>query len=124
MVYDPQTLRVLTYRWFGDPPGNPLPYIGNRIARHSKGNAQGVKLERAGHRDVGQAEFEDLTAIDQLADHLFGPRRSHGTSLVLAQHRQRFGSEWLMRVRSLVGSPRWDESIELAHVVDGYAVLE
>jgi len=124
MVYDPQTLRVVTYRWFGDAPGEPLPYIGNRIARHAKGNAEGVKLDRIAHRLVGQSEFEQLTSVEQLADRLFGPRRSHATSLVLAQLRQRLGSEWAMRVRSLIASPQWDGSIELAHLIDGYAVLE
>lgn len=124
MVSDPLTLRVLTYRWFGDTPGNMLPDIGNRIVRHAKGNAEGVKLERLAHRLVSQSEFESLTSVEQLADRLFGPRRSHAASLVLAQLRQRLGSEWPMRVRSLIASPRWDGSIELAHLVDGYAVLE
>jgi hypothetical protein len=124
MVYDPLTLRVTEYRWFGAAPGEPMPDLGNRIARHSKGNADGTKLERLGHRLLGSRNFLSLTTVAELADCLFGPKRSHATSLVFAQLRQRFGTEWPSFVRPLMQAPGWDSSAKLAHLIDGYAVLE
>jgi len=43
---------------------------------------------------------------------------------VLAQLRERFGLEWRQRVRAIMGRADWAGSIELAHLVDGYRVLE
>jgi hypothetical protein len=124
MVYDPATLRVIEYRWFGGEPGEPLPDIGSTVARHTKGNASGEKAYRTGHRLLGKTKFETLADLGELADRLFGPTRHAATSLVLAQLRQRFGFEWRQRVRANVENPEWDCSVELAHMVDGYRVLE
>ena len=124
MVYDPATLKVVEYRWFGGEPGEPLPDIGVTVARHSKGNALGEKALRTGHRLLGKTKFETLANLDMLADRLFGPARPAATSLILAQLRQRFGFEWRQRVRATMASPEWDGSVELAHMVDGYCVLE
>lgn len=124
MIYDPKTLEVVEYRWFGGKPGEPLPDIGSMITRHSKGNALGEKAYRIGHRLLAKSSFEVLTDIGQLAEHLFGPTRPPATSLVLGQLRQRFGFEWPQRVRATVGSAEWKDSAELAHMVDGYGVLE
>jgi len=124
MVYDPATLKVIEYRWFGGEPGEPLPDIGGTVARHSKGNALGEKALRTGHRLLGKTKFETLADLGMLADRLFGPARPAATSLVLAQLRQRFGCDWRQRVRATVERPEWDCSVELAHMVDGYRVLE
>ena len=124
MVYDPATLKVIEYRWFGGEPGEPLPDIGGTVARHSKGNALGEKAFRTGHRLLGKTKFETLADLGMLADRLFGPTRPAATSLVLAQFRQRFGCDWRQRVRSTMESPAWDCSVELAHLVDGYRALE
>ncbi len=124
MVYDPATLKVIEYRWFGEGPGEPLPDIGTSIARHSKANALGEKAFRTGHRLLAKTKFETLANLSMLADRLFGGRRPAATSFVLAQLRQRFGCEWRQRVRATIGSPEWSCSVELAHMVDGYRVLE
>ena len=124
MVYDPATLKVIEYRWFGGEPGEPLPDIGGTVARHSKGNASGEKAYRTGHRLLGKAKFETLANLGELADRLFGPTRPAATSLAVAQLRQRFGFEWCQRVRANMEDPVWDCSVELAHMVDGYRVLE
>lgn len=124
MVYDPATLRVTEYRWFGSEPGEPLPDIGRIVARHSKGNALGEKAYRSGHRLLGKASFEAVPNLEKLADRLFGPKRPEAASLVLAQLRGRFGSEWRQRVLATMETPAWDRSIELAHMIDGYRVLE
>lgn len=124
MVYDPPTLKVVEYLWFGGEPGEPLPDIGGTVARHTKGNASGEKSVRTGHRLLGKAKFETLADLGILADRLFGPVRSAVTSLVLAQLRLRFGFEWRQRVRTNMQNSEWDCSVELAHMVDGYYVLE
>lgn len=124
MIYDPVTLKVIEYRWFGDGPGEPLPNLGSNVVRHSKGNASGEKTFRNGHRLLGKPKFEVLEDLGALADRLFGPSRSPATSLVLAQLRERFGLEWRQRVRATLDRADWEGSIELAHLVDGYRVLE
>lgn len=93
MVYDPMTLKVVEYRWFGSGPGEPLPELGDRIVRHAKGNASGEKAFRNGHRLLCKVSFEILEDLGMLADRLFGPPRSAATSLVLAQLLERFGLE-------------------------------
>jgi hypothetical protein len=60
------------YRWFGGPPGEPLPELGDKIAKHAKANAQGVKLERPGIRMVNLGRFERLPDAAALLDRLFG----------------------------------------------------
>lgn len=75
MIYDPATLSLGPFRWFGGEPGEQLPTLGDRVVRHSKGNADGVKLERAGHRLVPRSRFITLNGIEALADALFGIAR-------------------------------------------------
>jgi hypothetical protein len=123
MNHDPETLAITAYRWFGDEPGEPLPDIGSKVTRHSKGDGLGTKSQRPALRNVPKSSFERLADIGALADRLFGPPRSTATSLVLAQLRQRFGSRW--RTMLAAPGPRgFFESIEFAHWVDGYKVLE
>ncbi len=72
LVLDPD-LKVKSYRWFGAPPGEPLPDISDfKIAKDSKGNAQGTKLERPTHRVVPRGRFEQLDSLDALLTRLFG----------------------------------------------------
>ena len=52
MTYEPATLKVVEYRWFGGEPGEPVPELGNSITRHSKANMNLEKTRRVGHRDV------------------------------------------------------------------------
>ncbi len=73
MTYDPGTFELGSFRWLGGAPGEPLPALGDRIAKHSKGNAAGIKAERPGHRIVPAGQFETLATISELADRLFGP---------------------------------------------------
>ena len=62
----------LQYRFFGGPPGQPLPLDGLKTAKHSKGNAQGVKLERPGIKVVPIGQFKRVSDIATLVDLLFG----------------------------------------------------
>jgi hypothetical protein len=70
----PDNCRVgLTYRFFGGKPGELLPPLGEKFARHTKGNAQGVKTERPGLRIVAKASFSDEMDLAELMGRLFGP---------------------------------------------------
>jgi hypothetical protein len=73
MTYDPATLALGPFRWLGGAPGEPLPELGDRVAKHSKGNALGEKTVRPAHRVVPRGRFEKIVTIAELADRLFGP---------------------------------------------------
>lgn len=68
-------LDLRSYRWFGgDAPDKPLPDIRDlKVAKHSKGNAEGTKLERPDHRIVPLSRFEQLATMDAVLHRLFGP---------------------------------------------------
>jgi hypothetical protein len=73
IVLSPE-LELKSYRWFGDPPGKPLPDIRDfKVAKHSKANAEGTKLERPNHRIVPRSRFEPLDSLDAVLTRLFGP---------------------------------------------------
>jgi hypothetical protein len=73
-TFDPGSFR---YGWFGSPPGLPLPeaWKSLAVARHTKGNASGVKTERPNIRKLPYSKFlERGLTLDELADRLFGKR--------------------------------------------------
>jgi hypothetical protein len=76
---DEERQRVaFTYRFFGGGPGDPLPPLdGFRVARHVKGNAQGIKAERPAIRWVPKGQFEEFADVGALLERMFGiqPRR-------------------------------------------------
>ena len=72
MVYDPATLVLGPFLWFGGAPGEALPDIGTKVARHTKGNAQGQKTAKPRHRVVRKRAFEKIKTMAALADKLFG----------------------------------------------------
>lgn len=66
-------LNFVEWRWFGDPHGGSLPDVADlKVVRHTKGNAQGVKHLRVGHRLVPQKRFERLETLDDLLLRLLG----------------------------------------------------
>ena len=68
------TLELQSYLWFGGPPGQPLPDIGDmKRAKHAKANVKGIKAERPNHRIVPRSRFEKLATLDEVLDKLFGP---------------------------------------------------
>lgn len=63
----------LEYRFFGGVPGEGLPSLCKyKIAKHSKGNSKGEKLERPNIRVIPKARFEKIESINKLMDKLFG----------------------------------------------------
>jgi hypothetical protein len=57
----------LTYLFFGNEPGSKLSSLDDfPVAKHSKGNAQGVKLDRPGLRVVPKRVFEKIDTTKEL----------------------------------------------------------
>jgi hypothetical protein len=53
LQFDPETLELGPFCWFGGEPGKPLPDISTfPIARHTKGNAKGMKSGRPNIREI------------------------------------------------------------------------
>jgi len=130
MGYDPQSLAVTGWRWFGGLPGQPLPDMGDRIARHTRANSAGIKAARPHIRVLPAKRFTPLPDIVALADHLF----STTPSAVLLRHLRETGGDtssapWLAAVQTGVFSAipddlDWNGSVHLAHLIDGYALAE
>jgi hypothetical protein len=139
MLYDPVTLRIGPFLWFGASPGEPLPSPGVRIGRHTKGNAQGCKAERPGIRLLPRSKFERLDTIDLLAERLFG--LPQGTSAIAVERQMQLLRDnvpnqpqpeltpWLQRVQAgdfevIPRNLSWGDSVELAHLIDGYELVK
>ena len=74
VVFDKTTLALGPFLWYGGRPGEPFPDISDLpIAKHSKGNAQGVKAERPNMRVLSRKHFrEEFATIPELVNHMFG----------------------------------------------------
>lgn len=70
--FDPETLEQREFLWFGGKPGGPLPDLGEKVAKHTKGNRHGEKALRAAVRLVNKGDFEALDGFEALAEILFG----------------------------------------------------
>lgn len=72
--FDPDSLILGSYRWFGNVAGEPLPDLtGFPSGRHTKGDATGFKAERAGIAVVKKSQFEILDTIEDIVARLFFP---------------------------------------------------
>mgnify|MGYP003576227671 CR=1 FL=1 len=71
--FDPATLALGPFLWFGSTPGALLPDLSRlKIGKHTKGNSQGVKLERPNIRVIPKTLFESLASVPELVSKLFG----------------------------------------------------
>jgi hypothetical protein len=66
------TLTPDHYLWFGAAPRAPLPDLGDRLTKHSKANADGVKALRSALRDLSRGRFERINGMPGLVRALFG----------------------------------------------------
>ena len=63
----------LSYMFFGGESRMPLPSLeGFKVATHTKGNAEGVKKERAAIRVIPKARFTPIATTRELVAVLFG----------------------------------------------------
>jgi len=72
MLFDEDTLELGPYLWFGGEPGEPLPSLGNKVARHAKADTTGLKKERPGLRVIARTSFRTLPTVPDVLDMLFG----------------------------------------------------
>jgi hypothetical protein len=78
VLFDERTLTLGPFLWFGGLPGQPLPNLGSLpVARHTKGNAQGVKAVRPNIRVLKRTLFEKLESVPELVERLFGRMPTH-----------------------------------------------
>lgn len=127
MTYDPRTFRIGNFLWFGGAPGEPLPSLGNTVARHTRGNSSGEKRERPDHRVVKRSSFIELTSIAQLADLLFGGSPERQLMAHLAT-RPTSPDSRLEQVRkgefgNIPEDIDWDNAHHLAHLIDGHELI-
>lgn len=72
VYFNESTLELGPFMYFGGEPNEKLPDIsGFPIAKHTKGNADGIKNERPSIRVISKSKFEVLGAIDELYAKLF-----------------------------------------------------
>lgn len=72
MRYDPGTLKLGPFLWFGGEPHSLIPSPGDKVARHTKANSQGVKAERPNIRRLPRNNFQTLPTMGAVAKALFG----------------------------------------------------
>lgn len=73
IVFDPATLELGPFLWFGSAPGEPLPDLRSfKMALHTKGDATGYKAERPMIRVVPKGRFTPLDTIEDVLSALFG----------------------------------------------------
>lgn len=71
--FDRATMDLGPFLFFGDEPGLPLPPLdGFKIAKHTKGDKDGVKKERPNLRIVQKSQFREIVDISALYKVLFG----------------------------------------------------
>jgi hypothetical protein len=72
IYFDPDTLLLGPFFWFGGAPGEKIPALGERPATHTKHNAQGIKSVRPGHRVIPKSSFTKLDTMAEVVQRLFG----------------------------------------------------
>lgn len=70
--FDPESMDLGPFLWFGGEPGAPLPPLGNRVGKHTKGDSTGAKAERPNIRLIGKGQFSSLRTMESVVKELFG----------------------------------------------------
>jgi hypothetical protein len=131
LTFDPATRNFSGIRWLGGRPGTPLPGLGDKVARHSRANTDGVKGYRPGHRVIPAGRFDRLDDVGHLADRLFGMQPVDPTDFLLSRMDRSVPAEpaWLDNVldgdfAAIPADISWTDGAPLASLVDGYRLLQ
>ena len=130
MTYDPATFAIEGWRWLGGAPGEKLTGLGDRVGKHSRPNSGGGKNPRPNILRVSAGRFTKVSNIAALADLLFGPASLNMLRRYLSMEGLSNPTEpWIPTVRAgdFRAIPRdldWEGSVELGHLIDGYALCE
>jgi hypothetical protein len=72
IVFNEERLTFSHFLFYGGSAGEALPSMDNLpTAKHTKGNKDGVKLERANIRVINKGQFQRLNTIEEVFDKLF-----------------------------------------------------
>lgn len=112
---DEATLEIGPFWWLGGAAGDPLPALMGKSTRHSRGNSAGEKAERSGLVEVAKGGFAPVATIEELVEQMFGVE-DHGTRL----RRHLVGRGHRLDDVQLDTTLPWDDTAEIAHMVDGY----
>jgi hypothetical protein len=75
-LFDPSTLELGPFLWFGGPSGEPLRDItGFSVAKHTKSNAEGEKVQWKNIRVINKGDFTKIESISAVVDNLFGQQK-------------------------------------------------
>lgn len=73
IYFDENTLELGPFYFFGDKAGSPLPSLeGIKIAKHTKGDSDGLKAERPNIRQLNKGQFQRIDSISNVYLALFG----------------------------------------------------
>lgn len=77
--FDANTMELGPFLFFGDIPGKPLPSIDTfKVAKHTRGGADGIKKERPNIRLIPAVKFRKIHNVPALYEELFGPMENLG----------------------------------------------
>ena len=65
------TLELGPFLFFGNHAGMPLPSLGDKIGRHTKGNKDGIKAERPNIRVIPKGKFDEFKTMEGIYAQLF-----------------------------------------------------
>ena len=72
IIFDEETLELCSFYFFGAGAGKPLTSLEDaKIAKHTKGNASGLKAERPNIRIINKGQFTRYDSIEALHGALF-----------------------------------------------------
>lgn len=72
VVFDEATLTLDHFLFYGDKAGEPLPSLDSlKVAKHSKGNKDGIKAERPNIRVINKGQFKTVKSVGELFNLLF-----------------------------------------------------
>ena len=73
IYFDEETLSLGPFYFFGSAPGEPLPNIQDtKVAKHTKGDQDGLKAERLNIRELNKGAFTKYDTIQNMYQALFG----------------------------------------------------
>lgn len=72
IYFDPETLLLGPFLWFGGAPGEKIPSLGEKVATHTKHNADRERSPRMGHRVVAKSRFTRLDTVEDVIQRLIG----------------------------------------------------
>ncbi|MBU0557342.1 MAG: hypothetical protein KKD64_04035 [Alphaproteobacteria bacterium] len=72
MRHDLRTLEITRYGFYGGVPGEKMPTLDGKVAKHTKADSSGSKAERPGLRLLPLSSFEAAPDAQTLTRLLFG----------------------------------------------------